>query len=122
MTNSRLKKIMILNIGLLIFGIIYFIFVINELGFECFIYKTFKIKCPGCGLSHLFVELFKFNFSESFKSNPFLFCTLPILFMMYLISNYLYYKNGSVNNKFNLITYSVYLSLLIFWMIIRNII
>lgn len=31
------------------------------------------IMCPGCGMTHAFIELAKFNIKKSFEYNPFIF-------------------------------------------------
>ena len=120
MTNKNMKKIMILNISLVIFGIIYFILLKNNFGIKCIIKGLFNIKCPACGISRMVLALSKFNFKEAFSYNQFIFCTGIFLFIGYIVSNILYYKTGKIENKFNIYFYSIYTLLLIIWMIIRN--
>ena len=58
-------------------GFSYYLYIkITGLSFPCFYYKNFGIRCPGCGLTRMFMALIHFDFVSAFMFNPFMFCVL----------------------------------------------
>lgn len=76
----NLKDISIILI-LFLFGMfLYFI----GFGVPCVFHSITGLKCPGCGITHMFESIFKFEFLKAFKYNQYAF-TLLILGICYLI-------------------------------------
>lgn len=65
---------------LLLLGGGYYIWLsVTHVGIPC-VFRTFTgFLCPGCGVTHMMMEILKGNFSEAFEANRFLFVTLPFL-------------------------------------------
>lgn len=53
---------------------------------ECFFYKYLGIYCPGCGGTRMIKALFRLDFYQAFRYNPFIFCCL-IFGIIYLVIN-----------------------------------
>lgn len=57
--------------------------ILNKIIF-CPIYKITGLYCPGCGISRMFLALFKGKFYQAFRYNPLVFIFLPF-FIFYFI-------------------------------------
>jgi hypothetical protein len=108
---------------LLAVGFIYAI-IRNFLGFgiPCPVYSIFHIYCPGCGITRMFLHLFKFHFYEAFSSNCVIFCMLPVAFVMYVRHCYIYIRYGkkSLSKLENILLWTA-VAILIIFMVVRNI-
>ena len=63
---------------LLAAGFLYYIFVsLTGLYIPCIFRLITGLKCPGCGISHMLVNLAHFRVAEAFAENPFAFVLLP---------------------------------------------
>lgn len=88
-------------------------------GIPCPIHKLFKIYCPGCGITRMFISLINLKFYKAFRYNPFVFTLLPFFFI-YGIKYYYYWiqdKKYIINKKI----WNTLLILSIIFMILRNI-
>ena len=121
-TKKRLKKTLIKYAIFLGIGIAYLIFtLITGFGIPCIFNKITGLKCPGCGISRMFISLATFNIADAFKHNPFLFITGPFV-LIYLIFNdvkYVKYANRKMG-KWEIFMW-IELILLIAYGILRNI-
>lgn len=43
----------------------------------CLFTTLFGFNCPGCGITHAFIELLSFNFSEAWHYNPLIYILIP---------------------------------------------
>lgn len=43
----------------------------------CLFTTLFNIHCPGCGITHAFIELLSFNFTDAWHYNPLIFLVFP---------------------------------------------
>ena len=86
----------------------------------CPINKIFGIECAGCGLTRMFLSIFKFNFYQAFRFNPCMFILLVffILYFIYVIVCKLLHKKYF---KIGLKTAIVIVVLIIGFGILRNI-
>ena len=111
--KSKLRTLAILCI----IGIAYAIWIlITGLAIPCPIRKITGLLCPGCGITTLFICLFRLNIKEAFYANPFLFITMP-----YLIFELIYSLNPEHRkNKKNNISLLIYAVLFILWGVLRN--
>ncbi len=65
---------------LVLAGLSYLAFVrTTGLRIPCLFHAATGLKCPGCGITHLFEDLSRGAVSAAFWDNPFLFLTLPLL-------------------------------------------
>lgn len=86
----------------------------------CPIHYLFHIYCPGCGLTRMMISIFKLDFYQAFRYNPYVFILLNlfIIYLLYALIRYFITKKiPPINIK--LIIGIVY-SLLIY-MVLRNI-
>ncbi len=58
--------------------------------FFCPFHKLTGLYCPGCGITRMFLALFKGEFYQAFRYNPLVFFCLPIFLIFYL--DFLYHK------------------------------
>lgn len=76
----RNKVLKIYFWGFLI-GLIYAVLVMFVgLEIRCFYYETLGLKCPGCGLTRMFVSMIKLDFASAFNYNP-------VMFVMFFVWN-----------------------------------
>ena len=107
---------------ILVTGISYLFFVrITGFAIPCFFRMITGYKCPGCGITSMFVHISKLQFKEAFYDNQFLFVTWPIILLEIIFDRFLK-KKFEFAKKINCIILYVYIALLIFWGILRNVI
>lgn len=72
---------------ILVVSIIASYLLIYLLDIGCPINKIFGIECAGCGLTRMFLAIFKFNFYQAFRFNPCMFILLAffVLYFIYVI-------------------------------------
>jgi len=121
--KKRLTRVLILNLSLLIIFIIYYI-VSQRIGIyiPCIFRLITGYKCPGCGITHYLFHLVNLDLKGAFLDNPFVFISLPILLVYYVIANYNYVKYDNPNKVVipNYLSYSLVIIALLF-AIARNI-
>ena len=124
MYKERIKNIIKPAAILLIAGMLYAIFYgITGIGIPCIFRQITGFKCPGCGISHMFMDIFRFDFNSAFKHNPVIFSLMPLWIVAISYQTVHYIKTG--DKKFNRpINGLVWISIiaLIIFAIIRNII
>jgi len=82
---------------IILFIILIAYFIIGQItGFyiPCPIHGILHLYCPGCGITRMFISLFKFDFISAFRANQFVFILLPFAIVLYI--NYIY---SILNNK-----------------------
>lgn len=105
-----------------ILGSVYLAVVLKtEQGIPCIFYKVTGLKCPGCGMTHAMVEIWKGNYKEALQYNALSITVFPLECL------YLLYRFISELNKeeFHIWEYAVLIALLfitIGYAWIRNII
>ncbi len=113
---------------LLIFGgigIVYFIWIkLTDLNIPCPVnlLSGRSLKCPGCGVTTMCLNLIAGNFSAAFSANPFLFIMLPIWGIFIAVRLIFAPKALAEGSRFNTLFYSIAAGGLIIFGIIRNII
>lgn len=76
----RLRKVIFWLLFFLTAGGLYILFVIvTGLSLPCVFHEVFGVWCPGCGVSRMFLKIFKADFAGAYYENRFLFSTLPFL-------------------------------------------
>ena len=98
---KRFRKIAIKYGIILGIGLAYLLFVLLS-GFRipCVFYELTGLKCPGCGITRMIVSIARFNFTDAFRYNPFLFITGPFILIYLAISEakYVLYGNRKMGN------------------------
>ncbi|MCR5676214.1 MAG: DUF2752 domain-containing protein [Lachnospiraceae bacterium] len=80
---------------ILAIGAAYYLFIsITHLGIPCPVKLLTGYSCPGCGISHLFLSLAKFDLAGAFSANPFVFVLLPFALLYAFYRAHVYVKNG----------------------------
>ncbi len=104
-------------------GFIYLV-IFKTTGFALFcpFNKLTGLKCPGCGISRMFLNIFRLDFYSAFLWNPMVFCLLPVGGVMYVLHQYRYirYNDKTFKKWENILLYIMIFLLLIFG-ILRNI-
>ena len=98
-----------------------YILAVRRLGFgiPCIFHRVTGFKCPGCGITGLFVALSQFDLKAAFYSNRFIFATFPFLAAEFFYLAVLKLK-GKKNPRWNEGLLSTYVVLLIVWGVVRN--
>lgn len=118
--RKRLIKTAVITVSVLI---LYYIFVrITGLSIPCFFYKITGLKCPGCGITRMFMKALRFDFAGALASNAVLFFMLPIFGVLFTIK-VIFLPRWLENRSriFNGIIWTSIVILLIF-AVIRNIV
>lgn len=107
-----------INIGLII-GMLYAVFIkITGISIPCLFREITGLKCPGCGITTFFMNMFRGDIKTAISANPSLVIVLPLLGAV-LIS--VYVKNSwDIRKRWTL--WCLYLSLffLLSFGILRN--
>lgn len=123
--SEKIRKRVRLYAAVLLLGTVYCIWVrFTGLGIPCPIRLITGWKCPGCGITTLFVRLFCLDIPGAFEANSFLFLTLPFLALELVFSEACYYlgsRIGRLPRLVNTIAASIYVVCLIAFGILRNI-
>jgi hypothetical protein len=77
--------------GYMLFSCILKIFSGINITIPCLIKTLFHRSCPGCGLTHAFIELLKLNPAGAWDYNPFIFLVLPAG-TLFIGSNFLKFR------------------------------
>ncbi len=76
------KKVLKIYAYAISIGLIYAVFIrVTGIMIPCFYLATLGLKCPGCGITRMFISLFKCDFISAFWYNPLMF----ILFFLWNI-------------------------------------
>lgn len=124
--NSKIKKMLQLELGILFLVLIIFIIVKTNLIYimpNCLINTYLGILCPSCGGTRCVINLIQGNFMQSFLYHPIFFITIIYLMLI----NILYIIN--VFKKKEVLTFLypktkfwiIFIIILLIFTIIRNI-
>jgi hypothetical protein len=93
MKKERIRKVLLVLLGLLLFSIGYYIFYkITNIGIPCVFHTVFGLYCPGCGITRMIFSIMQLDFYQAFRYNALMFIFTPfiIFFAGDLIIAYLY--------------------------------
>ena len=106
----------------LVLGFLYYLFVVfTDKKIPCLLLKITGKICPGCGITRMFIELFKGNISAAAQYNILVLSLLPIFILWGTYRFVVYVKNNTTSySKPELVGLIViYLITVAFW-ILRN--
>lgn len=107
-----------INIGLII-GMLYAVFIkITGISIPCLFLEITGLKCPGCGITTFFMNMFRGDIKTAISANPSLVIVLPLLGAVLI---FVYAKNSwDIKKRWTL--WCLYLSLffLLSFGILRN--
>lgn len=119
--NARAKHYLRVLIVVLILGITYIILnIATGFAIPCPIRKITGLKCGGCGISRMILNLLKGNFKESFLNNPLLFVLSPVILAILARSVYCSIKDKKLDQWVNVTTINIVILFLIYT-VVRNI-
>ncbi|MGN0407280.1 MAG: DUF2752 domain-containing protein [Bacteroides sp.] len=109
---------------LLVCGLAYAAFYIKTgYGIPCRFHEITGLSCPGCGISRMFVNMFRMQWHEAFMNNPAVFVLLPFMMAYVLRRLVIYVKSGMYReNAFTRCFIGAVLVILIIFGVVRNII
>lgn len=100
----------------------YFWILVTGLKIPCIFNELTGFLCPGCGITRMFMALFRLDFKTAFGYNQAMFFILPVFSAVYLFETYRFIKTGTEKNTLlsELVMAGCGIGLLVFG-IIRNI-
>lgn len=120
--KTRVKKVLIVNISLLLILLIYYKFyTITNIGIPCIFKIITGYKCPGCGITRCIFSLIKLDIKGAFSYNQLVTILIVPFIIYYIYLNYCYIFNK--DNKFKSIVNKLSLILIfisIIFGIVRN--
>lgn len=116
--NKVLRTFAVLAVAGVLYGLI-----TGWLGFgiPCPVHYFTGFKCPGCGVSRMFISLMKLDFKSAFEANRLLLVTLPVIASLLFVYFFRYIKTDSrnISKAENIIYIVLIISFLIFG-VVRN--
>ena len=73
--------------GYFVLSIVLFAYLNIDIGIPCLFKLAIGLKCPGCGLTHAFAHISRFEFAEAWGENKLSFLVLP-LGLFYLFKDF----------------------------------
>lgn len=116
--NKVLRAFAVLAVAGVLYGLI-----TGWLGFgiPCPVHYFTGFKCPGCGVSRMFISLMKLDFKSAFEANRLLLVTLPVIASLLFVYFFRYIKTGSRKiSKAENIIYIVLIILFLIFGVVRN--
>lgn len=109
---------------LIVCGLAYTAFyLITGYGIPCRFHEITGLSCPGCGISRMFVNMFRMQWHDAFMNNPAVFVLLPFSMIYVLRRLVIYVKNGTYReNIYTKCFIAAVLVILAVFGIVRNII
>ncbi len=98
---ERRKKVIKIALVILLIGATYTVAVlIIGKGIPCPFHTVTGLKCPGCGVSRMFLSLFRLDFASAFRHNAAVLCLLPLMAATAARFVYVYVKRGTRRDRF----------------------
>ena len=120
---ERRGKVIKGALSLLGIGALYALFVLlTGICLPCPFRLVTHLKCPGCGVTHMFLSLLHLDIKAAFEANAVLLCLLPFMAASACIFIYSYIKKGSARNKAAEISVYAMIAVLLVWGVVRNVI
>lgn len=116
--KNRVKNVILFFFISLIYAgfVLYF-----HIGIPCIFHFITKLKCPGCGITHMYIDVLRLDFLSAYHDNQAIFILQPIIYYFVIKNIYGYIKGTKINyNKWELVTLYSCLIILILFGILRN--
>lgn len=117
--KKRIVNVVLFIIAILITSFT-FLYIIKLIDFKCVFKEIFNVYCAGCGTTRMVESILKLDLYQAFRYNPLMFILFIILGIYMIYQIFVYIKKGSIL-KINIKVLIIIASLLIIYMIIRNI-
>ena len=123
-SSELLKKSIKTDCIILVIGMIYLLcYQLMHLSIPCVFHMVTGLYCPGCGVTRMFLALFKLDIAEAFRSNSMVFILLPYGIFVY-VRRYIYIiikGEEYTYNKYHRYVMTIIVVLVIAFGIARNI-
>lgn len=121
--EKRRNKVIAGALILLAVGAAYTLFVrLTGKGIPCPINLATGLLCPGCGVSRMFLALFRFDFAEAFRQNGAILCLLPLMAATAARFIYVYVRRGKVRDRVAEISVWFMVGVLLVFGVVRNVV
>ena len=120
--TQRLNKV--ICIALILFGIgaLYALFThFTGIGIPCIFHLITGLQCPGCGISRMFLSLFRLDFAAAFHYNGAVLCLLAPAAMVCIRKAYLYIRYNRTKDTPSDVCIWIMIFVLLLFGIVRNI-
>ena len=88
---KMIKEVTKTLLPLFLIGIVYYIWIeLTGITVPCVFRKMTGLRCPGCGLTTMCINLIHFDFVTAYHANKFVFCSIPLLIIG--VMYYFYFK------------------------------
>ena len=89
MDKQAAKKVLKHLAVIIAIGLAYYVFyTVTGFGIPCALRTITGLKCPSCGVTHMFSDMIRGDFTAAFKDNLFLFCTWPVIAGLLIYADY----------------------------------
>ena len=122
--KQRLLKVIKTGAVIVIIGCAYALFYMKTgFGIPCVFNLITGLRCPGCGITHMAVNLLRLDFAAAFSSNRAVFVMLPVLAYLLCAKLYRYIRYGKTDEpKHETVIEIIMIAVLVAFGILRNII
>jgi hypothetical protein len=118
--KERLKPVLICILAVAIPLLLYLVcYLVTGSGIQCTIYKLTGFSCPGCGMTRMVLALFDGNIYQSFRYNPYMFVSIPLITLIGTIWSAEYVLYNQIYKHIDIVLISYTASIIIFG-ILRN--
>ena len=110
-----------LGVAAVVIGVAYYFFIrLTGISVPCLFRQMTGFKCAGCGITHMFINLFQLKIKDAFLCNPAAFFLWPVIGFEALYVTYLG-GNGKDVPKWDLAIIYIIFAIMMIFGIIRNI-
>ena len=90
-------------------------------GIPCLFRTVTGYKCPGCGITHMFMHLLKADFRAAFSDNQVAFVLFPVFILAtgYHVGGFIRYGRFYYSKVENIACYII-IAILLGWCVVRN--
>ncbi len=121
--EKRRNKVIAGALTLLTIGTAYAFFVmLTKKSIPCVFHSLTGLKCPGCGVSRMFLALFRFDLKEAFIANGAILCMLPLMAATAARFVYVYVRRGTVRDRAAEISVWFMVGVLLVFGVVRNVV
>lgn len=92
------------------------------IGLVCPVRFVTGLKCPGCGVTHMWLALMRLDFAAAFMANPALFLSAPLLMIIFIpyLAGYIRTGSRQMSSWQNTVLW-ICITFLVLYGIVRNV-